>query len=1296
MKDKEYYSVSEIKETKEFQEFPAQEYYVDKGNKNVNEKYDTFEDATDSRKRLDYFDLHRERKKKSSVAKKVVKKILSLPVSVGSGVVAVIAGAIIAITIASGVTDLIPNVSVNINDVGTDYVSCEMNVDELNSDIDYIMRVSNVNQTIDNYDVSVGINNYLVTGLNPNETYTISLIGYSPVYKNSYTYYSYDFYTLTEGEEAVEFLINENYDNENLSIGIDYNIGILNKAKDSNFSLIIEGIEEHYEEGNREITELTNNSFIGYIPDLSNSFIRFIVLRNGEEFDSYEYEINHNFGEVHYEVIYDDSTKQANFEYSAKFPSDKYNYYMYLSGNEYYNIEFEGKEKEGVIENLDNGTYYLYIYAYLKEEYMEPYVEGEEEYNHHNYEKFLYSADVIVSKPVDWEEENNNQMSFDLSYDFPEQFVNFEFTETSGNFDSDSNYLLYITQVSTSGEESYDTVDISFEQVDDNYLGSYRYRYNYSTEYMNIELYQSKGNESIKVYEEAQIFIDDFYKDANASITFLNDSVRYYDDYIVIPYEKYTGIGDYTFTINVFGDGEELDYTDSDSEIRIDKADYYNLNTIEFEYYISGLFGDGYHDYDNTIYAIDIAKVDLSVDVTYNEGTSAYTLVYRISPNNSNITINSLYFMASYENEESEEFNIADIVIGEEQEIALQAKKYSKIVTVNSHCDMVINIGNEYQMTYNFDLFEKNFDELPYDFNLDYEVKNQIIEITVLENSGYLTSNDQMTLTITEFDNDGNQNSEELELSMETNNEISSALTEFRYRYTTNTITLELFKDSESVYKIENIDILDSYKESEANISFDIDNLIFSDNGATIPYTVFDTTGTYQYEYSVILGTEVVDFENGEDTLIVSSADIWNYEALQVSYIPSGLFGDGYHEYDSVNETIDIPKVSLDIDIEFEKVDTERYKVSYLVSTNTDKITINSLSIDFEVQDKHQEYTFNNITPNVSGYDYIDDFYYDEITITPTVNYVITYGNSYETSKTFDPLNKAIDPIMRLDGYHFESVESNPAIVLEFTNIGGGGIIVSINDASSPVNDPRHMANIDLTVANTINIQYYNSNNELVNEEAINVEPFEVPNYGFGEGMQLITYNNDGTINFYMNIEQYEYTDVDVEFKLISGNDEYILEFNDGKIYKENLPNTDFEVKVYINKIKDGILYMITDGELAVYSPNEIEESVSIEANVTPTTAPNLVIDTWLSFENSATLIIDNVSYDINLSELLLPGSTNEYDLSNYTILENSSIQITMRVASDINLYDLYSEKFTLIGDAYKEYTFDVALNYSI
>ena len=235
MKDKEYFSTPEINEIKETKQFQSDEYYKHNGNKEVNEKYDTFEDSSENNKRLDYFDIsHGNKRNKTSKAKKVMSKILSLPSTIGTGAIALIAGAIIAITIASGVTDVMPNVNISINDIGLDYISYDMEIDKLNPGLDYIVKVSNPNQEIDS-SCNEGVNSYLVTGLNPNETYTIALIGKNKTYGNTYTYYESNFYTLTDGIESVEIDVKETFDNENLSVGFDYYVSVLNKAKDNNY-----------------------------------------------------------------------------------------------------------------------------------------------------------------------------------------------------------------------------------------------------------------------------------------------------------------------------------------------------------------------------------------------------------------------------------------------------------------------------------------------------------------------------------------------------------------------------------------------------------------------------------------------------------------------------------------------------------------------------------------------------------------------------------------------------------------------------------------------------------------------------------------------------------------------------------------------------------------------------------------------------------------------------------------------------------------------------------------------------
>ena len=722
MKEKEFYTVKETKEFDEIKKFQAQEYYEDKSNPNPKEKYDTFEDSSTNLKRYDYFDYNHERrkKKKESIAKKAVKKILSLPVSIGSGAVALIAGAIIALTIASGLTDIMPNCNVTINEVGFDYVSYDMDIDQLNPNIDYVVQVSNPNQEF-NKKARVGLNNYVFTGLNPNETYTISLIGYNNHYASSYTYYQCEFYTLTKGDESVNFEIEEYYNDEELSVGINYNVQILNKTDDDvSYRLMVEGYGNHLDD-----SEMINNSFTGTLDNLmADSMVQIMVFKNDELLDSYDYEINHSFVNISYEVIYDDENKNAYLVYDVSIPSTKYTYYMYIDGANYYDIDFgEENSTSGRIDNLEDGNYYLMLYAYLKEEFIEE-IDIEEEYGDYNsQEKFLYSADFEVTKPDYWEEPQEElDYQFDVSYYFINQNIEIDIQELNGKVTNDDIIYLDITEIDKDGNsEVYEEV-LEFD-INDDYATSYLVsKFNYSTETINLEIYRLEDNERVD-----NIYIDSLYKENKLEID-INDSSLYYSETsLEVYYTLESTDGEYDKAFAIYSGMDKIEITDDGEKLIIDNI--FDYEELSIGVTVSGAFRDGYHNYDEEIlYNILVPRIELDVDIDYvlSDGDPYYKLSYEFITNDyDHVSINDMIMYINFSDSE-EELSLNSIELNYQYEEIIEYGEYSDTITINCNGSYSITYGNEVTLDTEFNEFSKSIDQnmelIKYSFNsVDYD-----------------------------------------------------------------------------------------------------------------------------------------------------------------------------------------------------------------------------------------------------------------------------------------------------------------------------------------------------------------------------------------------------------------------------------------------------------------------------------------------------------------------------------------------------------------------------------------------
>ena len=646
MKEKEQFDVNEIKSFKEHQEFKAEEYYQTEDNKKVKEKYDTFEDSSESRKRIDYFDLSSQNKPKKK--NNIVKTILKASTSISTGAIALIAGVIVVFNAISNITNN-PYINFYVNEIGVDFIDCEVEVGIIEEEYEqsyedydydreyyesnihnYILRISNPNQTIE-YECLTGMNSYLITGLNPYESYTINVINYDTNLGIENILYTYDFYTLTSGISRCSFYFDQDINYEYLSNRLIYKVDILNKNKKGNYYLEVSG-----DEYSNTFNDIDKNTFSGEIDNLDNGMYYFLVYENDELIGSYEYELHGSFIDFSYEVNYDYNEYNVYLEYSANLYSDRYNYYLTVSSNNYYDFILD-EEPSGRIDNLEEGTYYLYIYAYLKEEYIN-YDEEETEYRNY-YEKFLYSSEFTVSIPSEWI--NSDELNVEIS--FINQGIILDIYDYNDLISDDDNVLIDVTFYNDSYEETNITDELYFEKNDINY-SYYTTKFNYDTSYINIYIYKYQDNNYQSLYEINDLYIDSYYKENEFYIDINESEFIYSDDELVIPYTLGEYTGDYSYDFLVYSNGEEIDITNIDESITINNI--YEYEHIEIYYNCYGEFYDGLHDYSSTLlFEFNVPHIGVEVSALFNNAN--LEIDYLFNTNSSYITILECNFTVS-------------------------------------------------------------------------------------------------------------------------------------------------------------------------------------------------------------------------------------------------------------------------------------------------------------------------------------------------------------------------------------------------------------------------------------------------------------------------------------------------------------------------------------------------------------------------------------------------------------------------------------------------------------------------
>ena len=241
--------------------------------------------------------------------------------SLTGGVSVICSVVVVAATVASTVLGKAPKIVSYNFETGTDYIKYQINLSELNPEVDYSIRVTS-NDYKEVFPVmEEGIQTQLLTGLNPNWKYEVSVIADGGDL-GDYVYKTYEVYTmkLKKPEAVIK-----------LTPNIDYELGTYNLDYETYISDYFHtGSDTYMEVWTAGVKILTDDNlndesyFIGSIEDLLNELL-------------VEAKV--------YTMYYGELTLVGSYEFETKYPID------FKPSTEIYRGTYDVKEPETIIKD---------------------------------------------------------------------------------------------------------------------------------------------------------------------------------------------------------------------------------------------------------------------------------------------------------------------------------------------------------------------------------------------------------------------------------------------------------------------------------------------------------------------------------------------------------------------------------------------------------------------------------------------------------------------------------------------------------------------------------------------------------------------------------------------------------------------------------------------------------------------------------------------------------------------------------------------------------------------------------
>ena len=490
----------------------------------------------------------------------------------------------------------------------------------------------------------------------------------------------------------------------------------------------------------------------------------------------------------------------------------------------------------------------------------------------------------------------------------------------------------------------------------------------------------------------------------------------------------------------------------------------------------------------------------------------------------------------------------------------------------------------------------------------------------------------------------------------------------------------------------------------------------FNDDGSITAH--IDTNFTSEFDYAYLYGINVLDKEGkvicdyigndkSIDLIIPSTGQIY------FQYMDIGDFADDYHVYNNYMATdysvIEMPLVTLSDDFDF---DGERFILFLNAETIYD---VSSLSVDLELTNQNQTVTkhIDNAIEKIRLV--LDEFDGEigELLVKGTFNFkdemIDRYPHSIKiTPKIFNLSYKFDVTNVMVESY--ESKDQLP-VTFNFDYLLPTTYKINIKDDTDLVNETIELtneyylnkvnsgdgANLTVSVIDDVGVAWKEPQSyHILNADEINNLNNEPLNYvHVNPGDSTVTYNDDGTINIYRNIDfvtdsnniyydAFIYSEENVDSE--TGQKTYQNDYHNITNYKysilEDIPEDNYYFYYYNVLINDGIYYYtgmaMPSGGIDTNIANNFVCSANYDSE-TNQTSITITNTNFIPVSNEC--MIDNFTY-----ELLTLDST----LS--LVIEGNVIgkEITIFANKYLNNFDDFQADIPIKGNKYKAYNLTI------
>lgn len=516
----------------------------------------------------------------------------------------------------------------------------------------------------------------------------------------------------------------------------------------------------------------------------------------------------------------------------------------------------------------------------------------------------------------------------------------------------------------------------------------------------------------------------------------------------------------------------------------------------------------------------------------------------------------------------------------------------------------------------------------------------------------------------------------------------------------------------------------------------------------TIYYAVFEeTSNIYNATYDMINGSQLIIHWDNEDYNIIefnTSFDNSLDSRLQYRITLTAL---GYGEsfvYQGIDQvaTIKVPKDASVFNIKYEsigiyageeKIFEETLLENELIINNPEIImsekleltNVDQYSLDFNINTTSKEEIYNIITLDLTYSDnstktiVINDVKInnesnkltldvpsgiDNILVDYTIELLAQNGNNKRViigSNTYELENE-----LKLESVYADSYLYNIAkfsFIYHF--IDNENIIVVENKTdgeSANLSNGEKNAEIYIDPSIEYNeFEYYVSSStgvELTQRTQLNIET-TVPtgeyhmNYT-NPGDAVLTYNDDGTMNIYLNTS-FETTDPDIYYSISYTNHEtnevHVINYRDAVAKLEDIEFNNYGIAFSVYKEKDGINYLMY--ELVPSGAIEPKIDYPISGSINDLGENSEVNISMYSYEfdnSSFVLIVDGNEYNLNPEDIVFDELSHTYNINYQLDFVPSQVTLSFLGTRYYEFYDVISSLTTIKGNKYKEINVEI------